>query len=215
MRWAYGIVGLALCLGGCTHTEQDRVRAYNQDGVDLFQRGNYPDARDCFQAALNHAPDDPALLYNLGQCYDRMGSLAKAERLYLRCLEFAPNHEDCRHALHQLLVNTGRSKEAGAQIAAWMLREPALAGPYAEDGWLLRLNGDLPAAQARLQQALERNPHHERALVELGQVYEGLNRPDRARVIYERVLERDPQQTAVAQRINYLMSKGAGKPKPE
>ena len=41
-------------------------------------------------------PDDPTLLYDLGECYDRLGDTAKAERFYSQCLLHSPNHADCR-----------------------------------------------------------------------------------------------------------------------
>ena len=65
-------------VGGCVVTaDQRRVRDYNQDGVFLFR------------AAISFAPgqlpgrrqlqaEDPAVMYNLGECYERLGNLPKA-----------------------------------------------------------------------------------------------------------------------------------------
>lgn len=206
---------LALCLSGCESASQERLRAYNQDGVYLFERGDYPAARETFQAALALKPNDPTLLYDLGQCYDRLGDLAKAERYYAQCLMQAPNHAECRHALASMLVRVGRSDDAARLIEDWLAREPRLAAAYAEDGWLWHQAGDLPRAQARLQQALELDPHEPRALVELALVYEALQRPDRAADLYECVLKRDPNQAEIAKRLNRLRSQGAGQPQPD
>lgn len=215
MRQPSWLLALAVGLGGCESASQERLRAYNEDGVYLFQRGDYGAARESFQAALGLKPDDPALLYNVAECYDRLGDTAKAERYYSQCLLQAPNHADCRHALASMLVRAGRKDDATHLIEDWLAREPRLAAAYAEDGWLWHQAGDLPRAQARLQQALELDPHDRRALVELALVYEAMQRPDRAVALYERVLERDPHQVEIAKRLNRLRAQGAGQPQPD
>jgi Flp pilus assembly protein TadD len=202
-------------LGGCGPTAQDRVTEYNDDGVRLYQRGRYADARDSFQAALTLKPDDAGLLYNLGQCYDHLGNVAAAEQTYNACLQRSPNHPACRHALATLLVRQGRWNDAVQMVQTWLGREPKLAAAYAEDGWLWHQAGDLMRARARLEQALDLDPHDSRALTELALVYESLNRPERALVLYERCLEQHPNQPEVARRLNFLLAKGVSRPKPE
>jgi Flp pilus assembly protein TadD len=215
MRGAARIAVYLMCLAGCAPMGQERLHDYNEDGLYLFQRGDYNEARESFQAALALRPEDAGLMYNLGECYDRLGDDKKAEQYYNECLARAPNHPACRHALACVLVRGGRGGEATDMVHDWLAREPKLAAAYAEDGWLWHQAGDLPRAQARLHQALELNPHDERTLVELALVYEAMQRPDRAVVLYERVLERNPNQVEVARRLNQLQAKGAGRPRPD
>jgi Flp pilus assembly protein TadD len=194
---------------------QDRVRDYTQDGLALYRHGNFVDARDTFEAALELQPDDAVLMYDLGQCYDRIGDAAKAEKLYRTCLERAPDLSACRQALCRLLVRERRSPEAGQIIEDWLIHDPKCAAAYAIDGWMWHLTGDLPRAQARLQQALLLDPRDPLALTELALVYEALNRPERALVLYERSLARDPEQPEVLLRLAVLRAQGAGRPKPD
>jgi tetratricopeptide (TPR) repeat protein len=215
MRPVWAIAGMVLGLAGCSTALEERFLDYNADGVQLFQQGNFGDARESFQAALALKPEDPAVLYNLGECYARLGDGPKAERLYQDCLQRAPNHVPCRHALAVLLVQQKRTAEAGKMIDDWLAHEPKLAAAYAEDGWFWRQAGDLPRAQARLQQALEFNPHDNRALTELAQIYETMQRPERALALYERALEQTPNQPDLINRINVLLAKGAGRPRPD
>jgi tetratricopeptide (TPR) repeat protein len=214
MRWTRWLVALALCVSGCESASQERLRDYKQDGAHLFKLGDYTAAGQSFQAALA-LQQDPGLFYALGECCDRLGDTTKAEQYYHQCLERAPNHADCRHALASLLMRVGRKDEATGQVEAWLAREPRLAAAYAQDGWMWRQAGDLPRAQARLQQALELDPHDRRAQVELALVYEAMQRPDRAAALYERILERDPHQIEVANRLNRLRSQGARQPQPD
>lgn len=213
-KGAWG-AALALCLTGCVADTQERLADYNQDGLHLFHSGDYRAARECFQAALQLRPGDPDLLYNVGQCYDRQGGAARAEHEYLACLQVSPDHADCRFALASLYVRGGRLDDAVRLGQDWLAQKPQLAAAFALDGWLSRQQGDLPRAQARLQQALDTDPHEPHALVELGRVYEALNRPDRAAALYELAVLRNPEQPDVVQRLNELQAQGAGKPQPE
>jgi tetratricopeptide (TPR) repeat protein len=213
-RWL-SIVWVLVCIAGCAIPPDDRAHDYNEDGVYLFQRGDYAAARESFQAALALRSEDAGLCFNIAQCYDHMGDTARAERFYEECLRRAPNHAEARHALVELLDRQKRRPEAVRLVQDWMNREPKLATVYAEDGWLCHRIGDLPRAQARLQQALDIDPHDTRALLELGKVYEEMDRPERAIALYERVLQRDPKHVEAVSRINTLRAKGAGQPQPE
>jgi Tfp pilus assembly protein PilF len=213
----YGLVLMAGLFGlaGCISPTPERVRAYSDDAMTLYQRGEYAAARESFQAALALQPDDVTLLYDVGQCCDHLGQTAQAQQFFNECLTRDANHAPSRHALAAALVRQGRWADASRMADDWLRRSPQLAGPYALDGWLWHQAGDLPRAQARLQQALERDPKDTKALTELALVYEGMQRPDRALVLYERALQQDPKQPEVAKRRQFLLTSGAARPQPD
>src|SRR5947209_6826654 len=68
-------VGFALVMSsaGCLTDKQERFEQYSHDGVLLYQRGDYVSAREHFELALMLEPKDTNLLFNLGQCHDRLG----------------------------------------------------------------------------------------------------------------------------------------------
>jgi len=214
IRTVFFIV-LAFLASGCETTEQERLRQFNDDGVVRFRQGDYQGARDSFSSALSLKPEDPNIHFNIGQCYERQGDWTKAEKYYRDCLAKSDNHEESRHALEVVLYRTGRKDEAVRLIQDWLARQPNLAGPYAEDGWRLRQENALPQAKGRLQQALTIDPHHVRALTELGILYEQDNMPERALVVYERALAQNPQQSDIVERINSLRLKNVGRPLPD
>jgi len=215
MRPPVYLLMVALGFAGCVSTEQERAHQYNSEGVRLYQQGNFGGAQQDFQAALQLNPGDADLVYNIGQCHERQIDLARAEQTYNECLRKAPNHVACRHALANLLIRQGRKPEATHMIEDWLIHQPRLAAAYTLDGWLWHQTGDLPRAQARLQQALELDPHDIRALTELASVYEDLHRPERAVVLYERILALDARQPQVENRLQFLLANGAGRPRPE
>ena len=209
------IIAAALLLAGCAETQQERVRELTDDAVHLYRRGAYADARDTFQLALAQRPDDGDLIYNLARCHDKLGNAAEADKLYQRCLERAPDHLQARHALLVRQVEAGRHAEAVQAVQTWLRASPNLAGPYIEDGWLRARDGDLDNARARLQQAIDREPRHPRALAELAAIYEKLGRPERAVVLYQRSLDADADQPAIAQRLQELRARGVSAPHPD
>ena len=213
--WRYGVILILLCGAGCATPGQEKVRPYTEDGVHLYNLGDYKDAKESFQAALALKPGDVDLLYNYGQCCDRLGENAAAERAYDDCLQRSPNHAECRHALAALLVRDNRWGEATTLVHDWVQREPKLATPIAEDAWLWRVYGDLPKARARIEEALALDPHDNRALLEKAQIYELMQRPDRAMLLYEQALQYKPNQPDVTARLTSLRREGAEHPKPD
>ena len=204
-----------LLVAGCLPTNGDRLRQYTEDGVYLFGRNEFEGARESFEEAIKITPDDANLYYNVAQCHDRQGKYPQAEQFYRECLQRNKNHAECRHALHALLYRTNRRPLANEMIADWLTQEPKLAAPYAEEGWRLRHANNLPEAQMRLEQALDIEPQNVRAMTELGIVYEQLNHPERALVLYERVLAREPGQVEVEDRVRALKVKNTKQPLPD
>lgn len=221
-RWLTPTSLLALCFTlavfGCAPLADERVRRINEinaDGVELFAKKDYYNALESFDYVLTLNPNDAGLLYNIGQCYDRLGERAKAEQYYASCLQHAPDHGDARLALVSLQYGAGRQAEAKKQIADWLAKSPKNADAYVLDAWRLRQEKALPQAQGRLQQALALDPHNRRALCELGIIYEQMGMPERAYVLYERVLAREPNQADVAERLRQLKAKNVQRPLPD
>lgn len=215
-RWLLAaLLGLCSVSAGCQTDQHDRFLNYSNEGVRLFQSGDYVSAREEFEAALALEPKDANLLYDIGQCYDRLGQYDKAQCYYQQCLTSTPNHADSRHAMAVLLYRNGRGSEADLMIQTWLASQPQLGAAYAEEGWRLRQSGDIPQAIGRYQQALHFDSKNVRALTELGQIYEQQEHPDYALALYMRALEINPQQPYIAERINALRAKNVRKPLPD
>lgn len=215
MKSAVAVFFTFFTLAGCAATQDERVQEFSSDGLQLFARGDYQAARDSFEMALVFSPQDSALLYNIGQCHDRTGDWRRAEQYFLTCLQTNPNQGDARHSLASLLYRTGRAPEAQRMIDDWLRTEPNRADAVALDGWRLRQEKALPQAQVRLQQALALEPNNRLALIELALVFERLDMPERALVLYERALAKNTNQPEVAQRVEALRGRGVKRPLPD
>lgn len=199
---------------GCAAVADDRWRQINEDGVLLFAKGDYRQALDSFDYALTLRPQDPILIYNMAQCYDRLGNAKNAEQYYASCLQRDPKHGDAYLALITLKYRTGRAAEANQMIRDWLTHDPKSADPYVADAWRLRQEKNLPLAQGRLLEALSFDSNNRRALTELAILDELRGMPERAYVQYERILAREPNQIEIQQRLELLKVKGIKRPLP-
>lgn len=215
MRWQVVLCAGLLGLAGCAQTTQDRARELTRDGLLLYQNGAYGEARDQFQAALTLRPEDADLIFHLASCQEKLGKKGDAQELYQRVLHHDPNHLGARHALVLHQLENSQRDEAFRTVQEWLRTNPGNPGPYIEDGWLRALQGDLDSARGRFQQALAIDPRHPRALDELGRIYEKLDRPDRAIVLYERSLASNPDQPQVKRHLEELRARGVSRPRPD
>ncbi len=215
VRFGVSLAALAVVLSGCALPGDDRARLFNEDGVQLYAQGDYRAALDCFDLALTLRPGDATLLFNIGECYDRLGDAKGAEKYYGTCLVRSPRHADARLALVQLLYRSGRKPEADSLIDGWLHEDPKSSDSFVLDAWRLRQQQAYPEAQGRLQQALDAEPHNRRALAELALLYEVTGMPQRAYVLYERILDRNPDQSQIAQKRDQLRLQGVSRPLPD
>ncbi len=207
-------IPLLLAIAGCAAVDEERWRRINEDGVLLFAKGDYAHALESFDYALTLRANDPVLIYNTAQCYDRLGNAKNAEQYYTACLQRDPKHSDARLALVTLKYRLGKTAEANQMIQDWLKQDPESADPYVADAWRLRQERNLPLAKGRVLEALGHEPNNRRALTELAILDEMQGMPDRALVQYERILEREPNQLEIRERLELLKVKGVKRPLP-
>ena len=214
------LAGLGLAAaGGCTNFVANRS---NADGVTLFQRGQYQEALQQFQAATYADPNNADGYYNLGATYHRLARagdqrqhndcLVRAETNYRQCLERNPNHRDCHRGLAVLLIEENRPTEAFASIQTWAAQSPSLADPYVELARLYQEHGNLDAAANMLAEAVRRNPEDARQWAAMGKVREESRNYAQALRNYQQSLELNPNQPDVSARVAALQTTLAHQP---
>lgn len=73
------------------------------DAESAFRQGEYGRAVALYRELVEDAPDNPALLYNLGTAHARAGERGLAIWRYLQALRLDPRDADLRHNLRILL----------------------------------------------------------------------------------------------------------------
>src|SRR5688572_6331199 len=78
--------------------DKDRARAAYKRGMQHYNLTEYREALDAFKEAYREF-EEPALLFNIGQCHRQIGDKAIAIRFYrnyLNSVPGAPNREEVR-----------------------------------------------------------------------------------------------------------------------
>jgi Tfp pilus assembly protein PilF len=184
---------LLLVSSGCTGWSHSGAGELNQQGVAYLAQNNLKQAHALFVEAWKQDPTNPDTLYNLATTYHQHGQMREAERYYRQALQRNSHHAACRHNYYLLLVSEGRTSEAVADAQGWVKTHPQSADALTQLGWLTRLQGDQPAAQKYLEQALSIKPDQTEALLEMGKLYQDFQMYDRAGGLYRRVLQQNPQ----------------------
>ena len=191
------------------------VNSDSNQGVTLYEQGNYLGAANSFQRALEKQPGNADCFYNLGATYHQQsklfgqpGDLQTAEQYYHLCLARNPDHAACQRGLAVLLVETGRTGDAATQLEQWAARQPANPEPRIELARLCHEQGDELDAENYLIDAVSIDPENPRALVALGQIRESSGDTQQALVNYSKALELDRNQPTVAAKVATLSSSG-------
>ena len=206
-RLLVSLLPILTILSGC-HVAAD---GQNLQGVRLFEQGQYNAAVQHFQQALATDPANADAHYNLAAALHRMGAqnndeemLNQAESLYNQCLDLDENHEDCYRGLAVLLVETGRSDRAFKLLKNWAASHPEVADARVELARLYEEFGDTETAKLHLNQALLIDENNHRAWAALGSIREQLGDLDQALANYQRSINLNQYQPAVANRIAAL-----------
>jgi tetratricopeptide (TPR) repeat protein len=97
------LLGLLLLLPGSAAAQPDEVdRAvarWFQEGVSAYGRGEYALAAGLFERTLEIKPQDPNLLYNLGNVYYELDARGRAVAYWVRALRIRPRDGDARFNL--------------------------------------------------------------------------------------------------------------------
>ena len=141
--------------------------------------------------AANPANPDifPGLHANAGVAFANLGRMEQAEEHFRRALEIAPDYESALTNLSILLEQDGRYEEAAALLGDRGVDDPdILAGA----GLAQQEQGNYRAAEQSYRQALEIDPGHYAALINLASVLKEGERHDEAVALYQTAMDAYP-----------------------
>ncbi len=210
--WA---VTMSLFFCGC----KLKANQHNITGIQAFQSGQVSQAINEFQRALTVDPQNANAYYNLAASYQALGKQTKnktwldqSEQLYRQCISLDDQHVDAHRGLSALLIETGQEKYAFDLLNAWRQRHPGQTDPLIELARLYQEYGDSRRSSDLLADALKLNSNSTRALKALGHVRDSQGQYQLALENYIRVLQIDPQQADIAQRVTELQNRLANLP---
>lgn len=179
-----------------------------EQGQSLSAKGRHAEAIEQYERALAHNPNDPRVLFALGNTARALGLSAAAEDFFNRVLALEPQRLEAIVNLANLLRARGQTS------AAISLLEPALIrNPNAPELWLTlgsahRESGNLPEAESHFREAMSRRPDYAAALGNLADILADRGEVDEAAALYERAVKREPHnaQLRLNRAILYLLT---------
>jgi protein O-mannosyl-transferase len=121
------------------------------------QMGDYPRALELCSEILEKEPNLYSALYNCGNIHLMDGQYHEAEQLLSRAVQLVPEQAAPRHFLGRALLQEGRTAESQRYLAQATEMDPKV---WDYHYWLavsLEGSGNIPAARAEYQQALQLN----------------------------------------------------------
>lgn len=144
---------------------QAKLRQFDAAIASLRQlaRGSTPDADTFYYLGCAYA--------NAGQA-GRSGAFDAALAAFAECLQIAPGHWEAHVQMGHIYLQRDQVVEARQHYLQAQAIEPRSPAVLYAQGMLAWVDGNLPQAQALLQQSLRQAPDHAPSLLALGAIYE-------------------------------------------
>lgn len=163
-----------------------------QSGLKLSSQGRHGEAIAQFEQALALQPDDPRVLFALGNTACQMGQAGLAEQFFRRVLAMDPCCTEAIVNLSNLLRLNGQFDAAVALLIPAVAREPRSPELQLTLGSAWRERGDLDQAKLHYQAALVTRPDYAAALANLADLLCDEGQRDVARTLYDKAIKAEP-----------------------
>lgn len=173
-------------------------------GVITHSRGDFAQAEENFERAVELNPNYTEAALNLMVTYNDLGKYDAARQIYARIRNRSEGHERHQdpfakgkianmHAeLGQAYLDLGMTLDAIRELEKATTLCPTFADLRTKLGILYRDSGDLVRAREQFEEAKRVNPKYVQARVLLGVLLLSAGENDVARAEFEAVLEQDP-----------------------
>lgn len=174
-------------------------------GVVQVDGGQPEAALPALQAAVSLQPTFSEAQLKLAEVLSTLGRQDEAEALLRDLLDRDPvHHPDAWNNLGFILLQAQRFAEAEDALERAVALDPDLATAWVNLGSIMLLQEDYEGALDPLERAVAADPGYVPALGNLGLVYMNLGRTDRARVMFEQVLQYQPGDTRARSMLDQL-----------
>lgn len=183
------------------------ARAY-EEGLKLSAQGQHARAIDRYEQALAYTPDDPRVLFALGNTARALGMARSAEEFFRRVLAQQPERLEALINLANLLRSQGNYAAAEMLLVPALVRDPGSAELWLTLGSVYRETGDPARAAEHYRQALLHKPDYAPALCNLADFLSDNGDTDGALALYDRALQREDSPQARLNRAVLLLRRG-------
>lgn len=164
-------------------------------GAVLLAGGDFTAAAEAFAATAEAAPQSIEAYEKLGLACYRAGRLEEAEAAFRRAHDLAPERLDPRRWLIEVLLQRERFAQAVQEAGAFAAEHPDDSRVHSLAGVAHWRAGDIDAARAAFERALEIDERCRQAITGLAVIQASLGETEKAAASYRRALEVDPDDT--------------------
>ena len=151
-----------------------------------------PDVLAALDRAAALKPDEPVLLQKMGESYEALGEIAKAETLYKELRERFPKNPLPAAMLADLYLKQGRPKEAREHLEALKREDPTNPRPFHYLGLIAFEEQDYETAADDFSHALLLNADYEPAYADLAAARLSMEQPGPALETLNKARDRFP-----------------------
>ena len=137
---------------------------------------------------------NPVLWTQLGERHLRVGRLVAAERAFQRALDIDPDHAPALYGVGWAYLRADLVAPAEERFQLAVLVEPGFHGGHRGLAEILRREGDIRGAEARLRTAYELAPNEPSILADLAGIYLDADHPAEAMDLFQRAVEAAPRR---------------------
>ena len=189
---------------------QFALRLYLLESELLMKTQRLDDSVAVLNEALLIFPSQPNLLYLRSMAFEKQSKYPAMERDLREIIHIDPNNAVALNALGYILANRGEKLDEAKQMIERALsskpNDPAILDSL---GWVEFRRGELSAALAHLEQAFKAFPDPEVA-AHLGEVLWFSQQRERARALWQDMLEKYPDSIPLLETMKRLMSTDKG-----
>ena len=181
------------------------ARELAEIGMATFRFGA---AREALARWRQDAPDDPDPWVLEGQVAERVGDeFDEIASHYQEALDLAPDRDDVRLRLAEILQMGGRHDEAAVEFESYLSRNPEDPEALASAGLNELGRGRFAEADRLLSAALGRDPEHLEALKGLARLRQQTGRLEEALESLDRAAELEPDDPEIAYQQSLLLAR--------
>ena len=186
---------------------KNRISAFEMAGVTYEALGGAAkDANEwaikSFEDGLKIEPQNPALLTELGKIFLSNDNKEKAREYFDRAVGVRPAYIEAQLGLAYLDNETGNADAVKSRLENLVKLAPFSVDARFELGRVYFNNKDYDKAREQFEAAVVLFPNHSNSLYSLGLSYEKLDRVDDALSVLEKVLELNPGNKDVQEKID-------------
>jgi tetratricopeptide (TPR) repeat protein len=171
-----------------TKLNSNKHETYLSLGFSLEMLGKYDEGLYNYQQALKINPDDPIVIYRIGQIYLKKEEVDNAEKAFKKVVSLSPNFFKALINLALIYRQKGLLQKVVLLYKKALLIKPDFADLYNNLGNIHSELGDMSQALECYQRATNINPAHYQAFFNMGNILKKKGKFDTAVLSYKQAI---------------------------